>query len=57
MFKRIVHEDWVSIVPMIAFGVLFAVFLITTIRAIRLKPSERDRMSELPLADDAPTDH
>ena len=57
MFKRIVHEDWVSIVPMIAFGVLFAVFLITTIRAIRLKPSERDRMGALPLADDSSTDH
>jgi len=57
MFKRIVHEDWVSIVPMIAFGFLFAVFLITTIRAIRLKPAERDRMGALPLADDSSTDH
>ena len=53
MFKRIIHEDWVSIIPMIAFGVLFTVFLITTIRAIRLKPSERDRLGSLPLDDDS----
>jgi hypothetical protein len=53
MFKRIIHEDWVSIIPMIAFGVLFVVFVVTTIRAIRLKPSERDRMGSLPLDDDS----
>jgi hypothetical protein len=59
MFKRIIHEDWVSIVPMIAFGALFTVFLITTLRAIRLKPSERDRLGSLPLDDDSDssTDH
>jgi hypothetical protein len=59
MFKRIIHEDWVSIIPMIAFGVLFTVFLITTIRALRLKPSDRDRLGSLPLDDDSDssTDH
>lgn len=59
MFKRIIHEDWVSIVPMVAFGVLFTVFLITTLWAIRLKPSERDRLGSLPLDDDSDssTDH
>lgn len=51
MFKRIVHEDWVAIVPMIAFGLLFLVFIIATIRALRLRPSERNRMSHLPLDD------
>jgi len=53
MFKRIIHEDWVSIVPMIAFGVLFIVFLVTTIRAIRLKPKERERMGSMPLDEDS----
>jgi hypothetical protein len=53
MFKRIIHEDWVSIIPMIAFGVLFTVFLITTIRAIRLKPKERERMGSMPLDEDS----
>jgi hypothetical protein len=51
MFKRIVLEDWANIVPMIAFGVLFAVFLATTLRAIRLRPEERKRMADLPLQD------
>jgi hypothetical protein len=51
MFKRIVLEDWANIVPMIAFGVLFTVFLATTLRAIRLRPEERKRMADLPLQD------
>lgn len=52
MFKRVVLEDWASIVPMIAFGLLAGVFLITSLRAIRLGPQERERMSRLPLSDD-----
>ena len=51
MFKRIILEDWANLVPMIAFGVLFLVFLVTTLRAIRLKPAERERMARLPLSD------
>lgn len=51
MFKRIILEDWASVVPMIAFGILFTVFLAATLRAIRLRPAERERMSKLPLSD------
>lgn len=51
MFKRVILEDWANIVPMIAFGVLFLVFLVTTLRAIRLKPADRERMAKLPLSD------
>ena len=51
MFKRVILEDWATIVPMIAFGVLFTVFLVTTLRAIRLKPAEQKRMADLPLQD------
>jgi len=57
MFKRVILEDWANIVPMIAFGVLFTVFLVTTLRAIRLKPAEQKRMADLPLQDsDRPSD-
>lgn len=57
MFKRIILEDWANLVPMIAFGVLFTVFLVTTLRAIRLKPAEQKRMANLPLQDsDQPSD-
>ena len=51
MFKRVILEDWANIVPMIAFGVLFTIFLVTTLRAIRLKPAEQKRMADLPLQD------
>ena len=51
MFKRIIHEDWTNIVPMIAFAVMFTVFLITTIRAIRLNKAEREHLASLPLKD------
>ncbi|MGB6220612.1 hypothetical protein [Haloferula sp.] len=51
MFSRVTHEDWTNIVPMIAFAVMFTVFLITTIRAVRLKPEERKRLASLPLKD------
>lgn len=51
MFKRVVHEEWTSMVPMLAFGVMFTVFLVTTIRALRLEKSERERLATLPLKD------
>lgn len=53
MFKRIIHEGWTEIVPVIAFFLIFAVFVVATIRALRMKPKERDRMARLPL-DDSP---
>ncbi|MCW1886848.1 hypothetical protein OKA04_19060 [Luteolibacter flavescens] len=57
MFKRIILDEWANLVPMVAFGVLFTVFLVTTLRAIRLKPDEQKRMADLPLQDsDKPSD-
>ena len=53
MFSRVTHEDWTNIVPMIAFAVMFTVFLITTIRALRLKPEERKRLATMPLNEDS----
>ncbi len=49
MFKRILHEDWATIIPIFAFVVMFTVFLVTTIRAVCLKPAERRRLASLPL--------
>ena len=49
MFKRILHEDWTHIIPFISFGITFAVFMIATIRALRIRPGERERLSALPL--------
>lgn len=52
MFKRILYEDWASIVPIIAFAVTFLVFLVATIRALRIRPEERSRLAALPVEDD-----
>jgi hypothetical protein len=57
MFKRVIIEDWADLVAMAAFGILFVVFLATTLRAIRLRPDERKRMGELPLQDSNDTLH
>lgn len=55
MFKRIHHEAWTEIVPILAFFLIFAVFVIATIRALRMKPKERKRMANLPLDDSKPS--
>lgn len=57
MFKRIIHEEWTTIIPMIAFGVMFTVFVVTTILALRMRPKERERLSSLPLGEDNEQDH
>jgi len=54
MFKRILHEDWTSVVPFIAFTVTFTFFIVIIIHSIRMKKSEREHLSSLPLDDDQP---
>jgi hypothetical protein len=51
MFKRVILEQWADVIPMIAFGALAAVFLLTTLRALLMKSGDRERMSRLPLSD------
>jgi hypothetical protein len=51
MFKRVILEEWASVIPMIAFGSLAAVFLLTTIRALLMRTGDRERMARLPLSD------
>ena len=52
MFKRVILEEWATIVPMIAFGALAAVFFATSIRALLMRPGDRERMSRMPLSDE-----
>ena len=49
MFKRVFLEDWAQIIPAISFCIFATVFLLVSIRAMRLRKSERDRMAALPL--------
>jgi hypothetical protein len=52
MFKRIFVDDWALGLPVIAFFVFAAVFIVVTLRAIRIGRAERERLAALPL--DAP---
>lgn len=52
MFQRVALENWHEIVPYICFALVAGVFLVIVIRAVRMKKSEIDRISALPLQDD-----
>ena len=51
MFKRIIHEQWTMVVPIISFVLTAAVFLIFTIRALIMRKSESKHLSSLPLTE------
>ena len=52
MFKRIIYDDWTSIIPLISFWLTFGVFLAITVRALFLKKSTINHMENLPLEED-----
>ena len=56
MFKRIIYDDWTSIVPLISFWLTFSVFLAITIRALFMKKATVAHMENLPL-EDGENDH
>lgn len=53
MFKRILREDWTTVVPVIAFVVTFTFFVTMMVRAARMKKAQREHMASLPLDDDS----
>lgn len=50
MFKRIIYEDWTTIVPIISFIATAAVFTIATIRALCLPRHRCDDLAAIPLS-------
>lgn len=58
MFKRIFVEDWAQMIPVISFFIFASVFILVTVRALRLRKSERERLASLPLENSttSPTD-
>lgn len=52
MFKRIIYDDWTSMVPLISFWLTFSVFLAITVRAMLLKRKTVQHIAHLPLEDD-----
>ncbi|MGJ8638476.1 MAG: hypothetical protein ACSHYA_03710 [Opitutaceae bacterium] len=51
MFKRIIYDDWTTIVPVISFWLTFGVFLAIVVRALLLKKTTVNHMEQLPLDD------
>jgi preprotein translocase subunit YajC len=49
MFKRIFYEDWAMIVPVVSFVLVFGVFVVATIRALRMTRQKREHLASLPL--------
>ena len=55
MFKRVFVEDWAQIIPIISFCIFAVVFVLTSIRAMRLGKREREHMAHLPLENSSQT--
>jgi hypothetical protein len=53
MFKRILFEDWAISVPIISFVLIGGVFIVATIRALRLSKDKREHLASLPLEDNS----
>ena len=51
MFKRILLEDWAIYAPIISFVLIGGVFIVATIRALRLSKDKREHLAALPLED------
>ena len=49
MFKRLELETWTDFVPFLAFFLTFAVFLVVTLRALRLHRDNAEHLAALPL--------
>lgn len=54
MFKRLDFDTWDGIIPILGLMLTLAVFIVFFVRAIRMKPTEANRMSHLPLEDELP---
>ena len=55
MFKRILVEDWALVIPVISFFIFASVFALVTIRALRLRKPERERLAAMPLESSTPS--
>lgn len=52
MFKRVFFEDWSVWPPIISFVLIAGVFVVVTIRALRINPKDREHLESLPLDDE-----
>lgn len=52
MFRRVALESWHDLVPYVCFALIAGAFLLIVWRAVRMKKSEVDHLSHLPLEED-----
>lgn len=52
MFKRIIYDDWTTLVPLISFWFTFGVFLTICLRAFSMRKDAVQHLGHLPLEDD-----
>ncbi len=53
MFRRILIEDWTTIFTLAAFVTVASIYLTMLYRTVRLRRSQVEELSQMPLADDA----
>lgn len=53
MYRRVTLEGWQEIIPYICFALIAGAFLVILIRALRMKKTEIERLSNMPLRDDS----
>lgn len=53
-FKRVMFEDWSLWIPMVSFGIFFMVFILISVRAVRIDKAETERLASLPLEEPSP---
>ncbi len=51
MFKRVIYENWHTIVPIAAFACTALFYGVMTLRGLMLEKEKADHMSHLPLDD------
>ena len=51
MFQRLIADDRVLCIPVISFVIFAVVFVLVTVRALRLGKAECQRLAALPLDD------
>ena len=49
MFQRLTVEDWAQCIPLVAFCIFATVFVLVSLRALRLGATERARLAAMPL--------
>lgn len=52
MIRRVILEEWQTISTLIIFFVTLFAFIYFTVRALRMRKQERERVSQLPLEED-----